>query len=197
MGVVVTAVTHATIGGGISPPTPMLGMCSHRLGRHHVLGGDHVGRLAVHDDHQESDRRRVDDAGGLLLVNYALFRVLFDYGFMQGAPVYVAAQDPHGWFPGVARARVLPVVSVGDVPDRQFRSVAADELPGVMRQPRLGAVWTLSASSSEEARFSSGVILMGTDVVAFMVRVPVPFIFGSIVVLNMLQGSLFAKHRSR
>jgi hypothetical protein len=29
--------------------------------------------------------------------------------------------------------------------------------------------------------------------VRFMVRVPIPFIFGSIVVLNMLQGSLFAK----
>ena len=27
---------------------------------------------------------------------------------------------------------------------------------------------------------------------AFLVRVPVPFIFGSIIVLNMLQGSLFA-----
>jgi hypothetical protein len=34
---------------------------------------------------------------------------------------------------------------------------------------------------------------MGMDPVAFMVRVPVPFIFGTIVVQNMLQGSLFAK----
>ena len=33
------------------------------------------------------------------------------------------------------------------------------------------------------------------DVVAFMVRVPVPFIFGTIVVLNMLQGSLFARQQ--
>src|SRR6185436_15813419 len=31
------------------------------------------------------------------------------------------------------------------------------------------------------------------DPVAFMVRVPVPFIFGTIVVLNMLQNSLFAR----
>ena len=28
---------------------------------------------------------------------------------------------------------------------------------------------------------------------AFLIRVPVPFIFGSIIVLNMLQGSLFAR----
>ena len=32
------------------------------------------------------------------------------------------------------------------------------------------------------------------DPAAYMVRVPVPFIFGTIVVQNMLKGSLFAKH---
>jgi hypothetical protein len=37
------------------------------------------------------------------------------------------------------------------------------------------------------------VVAMGMDVVAFMVSVPVPFIFGTIVALNMLQNSLFAK----
>jgi ABC-type amino acid transport system permease subunit len=31
------------------------------------------------------------------------------------------------------------------------------------------------------------------DVVAFMVKVPIPFIFGTIMVLNMMQGSLFGK----
>jgi hypothetical protein len=31
------------------------------------------------------------------------------------------------------------------------------------------------------------------DVVSFMVHVPVAFIFGTIIVLNMLQGSLFAR----
>src|SRR5437867_11209535 len=35
--------------------------------------------------------------------------------------------------------------------------------------------------------------MTGMDVMAFLVRVPVPFIFGTIIVMNMLQGSLFAK----
>jgi hypothetical protein len=35
--------------------------------------------------------------------------------------------------------------------------------------------------------------VMGMDVVAFMVRVPIPFIFGTIIVLNMMHGSLFGK----
>src|SRR5262245_40523716 len=32
------------------------------------------------------------------VVNLLLFRLFFDYGFMQGAPVYVASLDPHGMF---------------------------------------------------------------------------------------------------
>ena len=34
---------------------------------------------------------------------------------------------------------------------------------------------------------------MGTDPMIFLTRVTVPFIFGTIIVLNMLQNSLFAK----
>jgi hypothetical protein len=34
---------------------------------------------------------------------------------------------------------------------------------------------------------------MKMDPVAFMVTVPIPFIFGTIFMLNMLQGSVFAK----
>jgi hypothetical protein len=40
--------------------------------------------------------------------------------------------------------------------------------------------------------FYVGVDVMKMDVVHFLVTVSVPFIFGSIVVLNMLQNSLFA-----
>jgi hypothetical protein len=32
------------------------------------------------------------------VINYLLFRLFFDYAFMQGAPVYVASLDPHGLF---------------------------------------------------------------------------------------------------
>ena len=32
------------------------------------------------------------------IINLLLFRLFFDYGFMQGAPVYVASLDPHGMF---------------------------------------------------------------------------------------------------
>ena len=60
-----------------------------------------------------------------------------------------------------------------------------------MRQPILGVVWTIVVLALGSAIFYVGVVAQGMDPVAFMVDVPVPFIFGTIVVQNMLKGSLF------
>jgi len=65
--------------------------------------------------------------------------------------------------------------------------------PALMKQPVLGMVWTLITLAVGGAAFYLGVYAAGMDVVAFMVKVPVAFIFGTIVVLNMMQASLFAK----
>jgi hypothetical protein len=62
-----------------------------------------------------------------------------------------------------------------------------------MKQPMLGLVWTILALVIGGGAYYIGVNMMKMDVVAFLVTVPIPFIFGTIFVLNMLQGSLFAK----
>ena len=62
-----------------------------------------------------------------------------------------------------------------------------------MKQPLLGIVWTMVTLVVGGLAFYLGVNVAGMDVVAFMVRVPIPFIFGTIIVLNMMQGSLFGK----
>jgi hypothetical protein len=192
VGAIVSFVMFATIGGSISPPTPMLAMCSIvsvviTFWAAIMWGGWPFTSLI----------KNPIAAGIITLVacylgNYALFRVFFDYGFMQGAPVYVAAQDPHGLFPAWhALVFYLSCLSA------MFLMVNFDlwpltTAPGVMRQPRLGAVWTLAVLVIGAVVFYVGVGAMGVDPVAFMVRVPVPFIFGTIVVQNMLKGSLFA-----
>src|SRR5206468_12358034 len=53
--------------------------------------------------------------------------------------------------------------------------------------------WTAMALVIGSVAFYTGVKIGGMDVMAFLIRVPVPFIFGTIIVLNMLRGSLFAK----
>lgn len=126
-------------------------------------------------------------------VNYVLFRIFFDYGFMRGAPVYAPQLDPHGMF-NAWSALVFYMSAIGIM----FLMLHFDlwpltKFPRLMKQPMLGIVWTLIALVLGGAAYYIGVTAMGMDPVVFMVRAPIPLIFGTIVVLNMLQGSLFAK----
>lgn len=192
VGAVVTAVTFTTIGGSIDPPTPMLAMCT--IGSVvitfwlAIMWGGWPFTAVI--------KNRV--AAGLTIlvaayvINYLLFRLFFDYGFMQGAPVYVPAQDPHGLFPAWNALVFYLSCLAGMFLIVSFDLWPLTTAPGMMRQPTLGVAWTILAIVLGGIAFYIGVVAMGTEVVAFMVSVPVPFIFGSIVVLNMLQNSLFA-----
>src|SRR5262249_36187002 len=76
-------------------------------------------------------------------VNFVLFRLFFDYGFMQGAPVYVASLDPHGMFNALS-ALVFYVTSLSIM----FLLLSFDlwpltKFPTLMRQPVLGITWTI------------------------------------------------------
>jgi hypothetical protein len=67
------------------------------------------------------------------------------------------------------------------------------QFPAVMKQPVLGIVWTAICLALGGLAFWIGVSAMQMDVMVFMVTVPIPYIFGSIIVLNMLQNQLTAK----
>jgi hypothetical protein len=192
-GVVVTVVTHQAIGGGISPPTPMVTMCAIvsvviTFWAAIIWGGWPFTAFI---------KNAV--AAGLVmlavcyLINYALFRVFFDYSFMQGAPVYVAAQDPHGLFPAWNALVFYLCCLVGMFFMVLFDLWPLTTAPALMSQPVLGIVWTLASLGLGAIVFSAGVIVIGMDVVDFMVQVPVPFIFGTIVVMNMRQGTVGEK----
>jgi len=127
------------------------------------------------------------------VINYILFRIFFNYDFLKGAPVYVPSQDPHGFYSGWACC-VFYVTAITPL----FISLCFDLwpftlAPGMMKQPTLGIVWTIVSLAIGGAAMYIGVGVLGMDQVAFMVSVPIPVIFGIIFVLNMLQGSLYAK----
>jgi len=127
------------------------------------------------------------------IVNGVLFRIFFNYEFMAGAPVYVASLDPHGMFNGWS-ALVFYVTALAGM----FLMLCFDLWPlttvgAIMQQPVLGIVWTLCALLFAAIAFYAGVTVQHMDVVRFLIRVPVPLIFGSIIVLNMLQNSLSGK----
>jgi len=193
VGFVVGAACHVLVGQRISPPTPMLMMFMIAsvvimFWMAIMFGGWPFTSLIKNPV-----------ASGLVMlvacyvVNYLLFRVFFDYAFMQGAPVYVAAQDPHGMF-NANSALVFYVTAIGVL----FLLLHFDlwpftTSPSLMKQPILGIVWTILALALGGLAFYLGVNVAGMDPMAFLITVPIPFIFGTILVLNMLHNSVFAK----
>jgi len=138
-------------------------------------------------------------AGLLLLVaayalTYVLFRVFFNYEFLQGTPVYLQSA-PRGLFNAVA-ALVFYVTMLGGM----FLLLHFDlwpftRSPGLMKQPVLGLVWTITAAAAGALVMWITTGVMALDPMYVLTRVTAPFIFGTIVVLNMLQNSLFAALR--
>ncbi len=127
------------------------------------------------------------------VVNDLLFRLFFNYDFLRGAPAYVPALDPHGLFNGwSALVAYLTTISA------MFLVLNFDMWPlakraALLRQPLLGLVWTAIVLGIGAVALFIGEKLLRMDAPVFMVRVPIPFVFGTIIVLNMMQNSLFAR----
>ena len=193
VGVIVIPASLAISGGNITPPTPMLMHVTITsvvvtFWASIVFGGWPFKAIIKNELY----------AGLAMLaacyaVNYVFFKILFDYTFMQGAPVYVASLDPHGLFSAL-NALVFEVsFLIGLFMVASFDLWPLDKFSALMKQPALGIVWTVAALAIGGLAFWIGVGLLKIDVMAFLVTAPVPFVFGTIVVLNMFQNSLFQK----
>jgi len=194
VGIVVGVTYFYTVGGGLGPPTPMLAHAT-------IVSVVITFWAAIMWGGWPFTLLKNPIATGLTLlvacyaVNYLLFLAFYDYSFMADAPVYVASLDPGGLF-NAWNALVFYVTALAAM----FLMLHFDLWPltlspGLMKQPMLGAVWTLVVLVLGGVAFHVGVNVLGMDVVRFLVTVPIPFIFGTIVVLNMLQGSLFAEFK--
>jgi hypothetical protein len=125
------------------------------------------------------------------LLTFLEFRLLFNYDFMKGAPVYLASA-PHGMFNAVL-ALVFHVTALAVM----FLVLCFDlwpltASPAIMKQPTLGLVWSLITLGGAALAMWIGIGLFGMDPMAFLTGVTAPFIFGTIIMLNMLQNSLFS-----
>ena len=193
VGVVVGGICHAVVGGSIAPPVPILvlfGIVSVVITfwMSIMFGGWPFTSLI-----KNQVGAGLAMLAAVYIINYVLFRLFFDFSFMAGAPWYRADLDPHGMFNGV-NAQVFYVTSLAFL----FMMLHFDlwpftTSPAVMKQPVLGIVWTILALILGSAAYYIGVNAMGMDPMIFLISGPIPFIFGTIVVLNMLHNSLFAK----
>jgi hypothetical protein len=191
VGAVPGIVYFTTVGGAVAPPNPVLIHCTVvsvvAMFWCAIMWGGWPFNVVI--------RNPVVSGIAMLVasyvLNFILFRVLFNFEFMKEAPVYVSSLDPHGLF-AAWNVLVFYVTSLS----MMFLTLHFDlwpltKFPGVMKQPVLGLVWTVIVLALGAGLFFIGTGLLHMDVVDFLVRVPIPFIFGTIVVSNMLQNSLF------
>ena len=138
-------------------------------------------------------------AGGLLtwagcyVVGYVIFRTFCNFDFLQGAPIYVAASDPHGLFNGWNVVTFYMVALLVLFVILNFDLWPFTSSPAVMKQPTLGIVLVGTSLVVGYAIYYVAVYSMGMDVVQTLLRVSIAPIFGTILMLNMMQNSLYAK----
>ena len=65
--------------------------------------------------------------------------------------------------------------------------------PALLRQPVLGLVWTPAVLAIGCGLYYAGTRWLGLSPDTFLVSVPVPFMFGTVILLTMLEGSATAR----
>ena len=193
-GFVLAAIVWLLVGEGVDPPGPIPSQYAVIVVPTTFLlaiafGGWPFTKLS----------RNMGVAGLMLLVvsyvlTYALFRLFFNYDFLQGAPVYLQSA-PHGLFNGVTALVFYVTVLAGMFLMLHFDLWPLTMSPSLMKQPRLGVVWTAIAILVGAAVMAVTTRALALDPMYVLTRITAPFIFGTIIVLNMLQGSLFTTLR--
>ena len=138
-----------------------------------------------------SDNPLVIGASALLVAYagaYVLFVLLFDFSFLEGAPVYFSDADPGGLFMAWTAMSffVTTVAMILTLVLFDFWPVAGIARPGA-RALAATAVVLLPAA----VIYYLAVCVAGMDKVRYLSLVPVSYIFGIFLPLSLMQGSLF------
>jgi len=125
------------------------------------------------------------------IVGFAIYWICCDFTYLEGAPVYVPSADPKGLF----NAWSVPVYYMAAL-TILFAWLCFDlwpltSNPRIMKQPTLGIVLVGASLLLGYVMYYAAVYVMTIQNVEFLLRVPIAFIFGTILVLNMCQNSLF------
>jgi hypothetical protein len=124
-------------------------------------------------------------------LGFAIYWLCCDFTYLAGAPVYVASADPKGlfnaWSVVVYYMAALTILFAWLC----FDLWPLTSNPRVMKQPALGIVLVGASLILGYGLYGVGVNAMTIQNVEFLLRVPIAFIFGTILILNMCQSSLF------
>ena len=176
------------VGGGLTPPPPNAAHVA-------IMAVPFTFGLAVVWDGWPFKLIKQPVAAGLLLMvtafglSWLTYRVFANYSSFAGGPAYVAALDPHGPFD--AWLVLTAVVTAMAVTLLWLHVGLWPVTPTVLASPLArGAVLTVGIAAVTAVALGIGVGLVHLTAAAFFASVTVPFLFGSIVVLNILEGRL-------
>ncbi|WP_112133369.1 hypothetical protein [Glycomyces dulcitolivorans] len=192
--VVVALVYVVTIGAGTTPPTPPLVQAI-------IVSVVVTFWLTIIWQGWPFTKIKNKLVGGtaLLVAAYvlaiAVFVVCFDFAFLEGSPLYHADQDPGGLFNGWSAVAFLVTTVAVMFLTLHFDLWPLTRFEKLMKQPVLGAVWTVAVFALTAVVYLLGTGAFGQDAPVYLVTVPIPFIFGSILMLNTFEGSLFASFK--
>ncbi|WP_425310542.1 hypothetical protein AADG42_17875 [Ammonicoccus fulvus] len=127
---------------------------------------------------------------GAYVINALIFQ-LMNFSFAQGAPFYSDALEPGG--PISAWTVVVVMVTALSVMFLTLHFQGGKPFTNIKSDPLRGLVWTVACFVVGYLVFLLGTQVAGMEAPTFMVQVSIPFLFGSIVMLNMLGGSITAK----
>ena len=189
---VAALVLLATVGPGITPPTARVAQCA-------IIAVPFTFWLSIAFGGWPFTHLRSRLVGGwaLLVAAYVVtvivFRLCFNYDAWKGGPAYVAAVDPQGRFDAWTALVFIVTCLASAFVLIHFELWPLRLRPALMRQPILGLIWTAIAMAISAVAMGIGVGVIGMAAPEFLVTVTVPFLFGTIVVLNSLEGSLLGR----
>jgi hypothetical protein len=191
-GLVVAALHFVSVGGAVSPPLPMLVQC--------IVASVVVAlwMSIIWEGWPFTLIRNPSVTGfgliiGYYVVSYGLFRVFFNYEFLSGSPLYHVELDPSGMFDAWSAIAFCVTAAGAMFLMLHFELWPLTRFPAVTRQPVLGLVWSAIVVVAGAIVFTIGTRALEMEPPVLLTKVSIPFIFGSIVVLNMLEGSLFSR----
>jgi hypothetical protein len=191
---VLALIVWQTVGEGVSPPGPIpsqfaVVVVPTTFFMAIAFGGWPFVRLS----------RNMGVAGLMLLVTsyvltYVAFRIFANYDFLRDAPVYLASA-PDGMFNAVTALVFYVTMLAGMFVLAHFDVWPLTRSPQLMTQPVLGVMWTIVAAAIGAVVMLVTTRTLSLDPMYVLTRITAPFIFGTIIVLNMLENSLFKSLR--
>lgn len=184
VGLVVAGGLVITAGGRVTPPTPIITQCV-------IISVPISFFLAVVFDGWPFTKIPNPLIGGvvLLVVTYALailvFETLMNFAWLPGFP---ADLDPNGAFDSWTVLVVIVSAMAAAFLLIHMELWPLSRSPQLTRQPLLGLIWTAASFAVAGVLVYIGLDVVGMPAPEYLTTVPVPFLFGSIVLLVVLEG---------